>query len=339
MDLLSYMLLGAIVGGFVAARKIGNRALILGAIIAALPSLDDLINRIALTRSGVFYNSTFFHSLFFILIASPLVAWLLAKISPHSPYSLAQRCMLVFWVLIAHLALDVFSISGVSLFAPFSAQRIAVASIAPIDVLLYLLLFIGIVITLVVKQLKIKTMVLWCALFFTSLYVAFSLINKLYIKTEFQHMLQAQEIPHSRIGVFPVSGSNFKWNCLAQDHEVYWQLYLSNISGNSADFTFFMQNNHLFDDIADTTLLLSLKNATNNFYTIQQWGTAPNDSENDCEETDATILVHDLRYVRKNSELQTFFARSFEICIQNAHIHSIQLIKNNTILQKKQPTP
>lgn len=320
MDLLSYMLLGAAVGGFVSARKIGNQALIIGAIIATVPCLDELTVRIALYY-GSTYNGTFFHSILFLLIASPLIAWALSKLRPNSPYTLAQRCVLVFWVLAAHIALDIFTISGAQIFAPFCSWHLAVASIAPVDLLLYFLLFTGIVIALVVQQFKIKTIVLWCALFFTALYLAFSVINKLYIKTEFEQLLQQHELPHSRIGIFPIAGSNFKWNCVAQNHTMYWQTYLSNFSNHNGDFNTFAKNNYYIADFKTDKRIQFLKTETNKFYTITA--------------TDSCILLHDLRYVHKNLDSQTCFSRSYLINTKDTQIQSISIINNNVFLQKR----
>ncbi len=327
MDLLSYMLLGAVVGGFVAGRKIGNQALIIGAIIATIPCLDQLLNHIVLSHSATYINSTFFHSILFMLIASPIIAWVLAQIRPESPYTLAQRCWLVFWVLTAHICLDIFTISGVQPFAPFSSWHIAVASIAPVDLLLYLLLFASIVAAFVIKQFNLKTMILWCALFFTALYLAFTVINKLYIKTEFEQLLQKHELPHSRIGVFPISGSNFKWNCIAQDHSNYWQSYLSNITNNNPDFNLFAQNNHYLADVQPDKRIQSLKNATNNFYHI----TPSYDTLSKAH----TITITDLRYVYKNINSQTFLSHSFIISFSNTQIQSITSVNKNNFLRKQ----
>lgn len=323
MNLLSYMLLGAVVGGFVAVRKIGNRALIIGAIVATIPCLDELIARIAFYY-GSTYNGTFFHSILFLLIASPLVAWILSKLNPNSPYSLAKCCVLVFWTLAAHIILDIFTVSGVQIFAPFSSWRIAVTSIAPMDLFFSFLLFASVIITLIVKQFKLKTVILWCSLFFTALYLAFSVINKLYIRTEFEHLLQEHNLPHSRIGIFPIAGSNFKWNCVAQNGNSYWQSYLSNFSNHSADFNIFAQNNHYIADFKNDTNIQSLKKVTNNFYHI----TVSYDTLSRAQ----TIIITDLRYARKNINAQLFFSRSYQINSQNSQIQTISTQDNsNTI--------
>jgi inner membrane protein len=325
MNLLSYMLLGAVVGGFVAVRTIGNRALIIGAIVATIPCLDELIAHIAF-YFGHTYSSAYFHSIVCLLVASPLVAWILSKLRPDSPYSLAKRCMLVFWVLSAHIVLDIFTISGVQIFAPFSSWRIAVASIAPVDLFFSFLLFAGIVITLIVKQCKLKIVILWCSLFFTALYLAFSVINKLYIKTEFEYVLQQNNLPHSRIGVFPIAGSNFKWNCIAQNHHSYWQGYFSNFSCNNADFNTFTQNNRYSADFKNHTTIQSLTKATDDFYHIT-------DSFNVASQAQ-TISITDLRYTRKTIDGQLLFSRSYTINTQNNRIQQADAEDNSITINQ-----
>lgn len=317
MDLLSYMLLGAVVGGFLAVRKIGNRALITGAIIAAIPCLDNVIARAAL-YFGSSYSDSFFHSILFILIASPIVAWILSRLRPNSPYSLAKRCVLVFWVLVSHTTLDIFSISGAQIFAPFSSQRIALAAIAPFDLILLLLLFISVVVVLIVKQPKLKNIILWCSLFFTALYFTFSVINKLYIKTEFEHFLQQHNLPHSRVGVFPIAGSSFNWNCLAQNHNTYWQSNFSNVSKQEFNLNLITQNNHLIDNLKNDARVNFMKKTTNDFYNIKT--------------TDSTLLLHDVRYIAKNSNAQIFFTHTFVFTTLNSEIQTIAVEKTNAII-------
>jgi inner membrane protein len=319
------MLLGAVVGGFVAVRTIGNRALIIGAIVAAIPCLDELMAHIAF-YFGYTYSGAYFHSIVFLLIASPLIAWILSKLRPGSPYTLAKRCVLVFWILVSHIILDMFTISGVQIFAPFSSWSIAVASIAPVDLFFSFLLFASIVITLIVKQCKLKTVILWCSLFFTALYLAFSVINKLYIKTEFEYVLQQNNLPHSRIGVFPIAGSNFKWNCIAQNHDSYWQSYLSNFSNNNADFNTFTQNNHYITDVKKHTTIQSLTKATDNFYHITV-------SYNILSQV-PTIIVTDLRYTRKTIDGQLLFSRSYDINTHNNQIQQIDTQDNSTTINQ-----
>ena len=76
MDSLTQIVLGAATGEVVLGKKIGNKAMLFGAIAGTIPDLD------------VFYTSYFHmishrgftHSFFFAFLMAPILGWLMTKI-------------------------------------------------------------------------------------------------------------------------------------------------------------------------------------------------------------------------------------------------------------------
>lgn len=77
MDSITQATLGAAIGHAVLGKKMGNKAIIIGAFAGTIPDLD-VISRV-FTEHDVYslvYHRGISHSIFFTLVASPIFAWL-----------------------------------------------------------------------------------------------------------------------------------------------------------------------------------------------------------------------------------------------------------------------
>ena len=72
MDSLSQIVLGAAVGEVLLGKKIGNRALVLGAIGGTIPDLDVIANPFLSPMQALDFHRGISHSLLFSLVA-PLI--------------------------------------------------------------------------------------------------------------------------------------------------------------------------------------------------------------------------------------------------------------------------
>jgi len=79
MDSLTQIVLGASVGELTLGKKIGNRAILWGAIAGTIPDLDTITSFLVDDITANEWHRAFSHSIFFCLIASPLFAWLIKK--------------------------------------------------------------------------------------------------------------------------------------------------------------------------------------------------------------------------------------------------------------------
>lgn len=75
MDSLTQMVLGAAMGEVVAGKKIGNRALLWGAIGGTIPDLDVLSRLFYGEIHALIIHRGFMHSFLFAFIISPIMAW------------------------------------------------------------------------------------------------------------------------------------------------------------------------------------------------------------------------------------------------------------------------
>lgn len=80
MDSLTQIVLGAGVGELILGRKLGNRAMVWGAIAATIPDLDVLSGPWLSPAESLHAHRGFSHSVFFALMAPALYAFLLRKL-------------------------------------------------------------------------------------------------------------------------------------------------------------------------------------------------------------------------------------------------------------------
>lgn len=75
MDSLTQLTLGAAVGEAILGRKVGNRAMVWGAIAATLPDLDVFASFTSDEISALAFHRSITHSLTYAVVAAPLLAW------------------------------------------------------------------------------------------------------------------------------------------------------------------------------------------------------------------------------------------------------------------------
>ena len=124
MDTLTHIALGACIGEALAGRQLGKKALILGAIAQNIPDIDFVASFWLPTASDVIAHRGFTHSLLFVLLISPLLAWCSLKIFRVG--GMDFRKWLEFWgvQVLVHIFIDAFNAFGTGWFEPFSHYRV-----------------------------------------------------------------------------------------------------------------------------------------------------------------------------------------------------------------------
>ncbi len=132
MDSLTQIVLGAAVGEAVLGKKVGNKALLYGAIAGTIPDLDVLVGAFTDTITAIEWHRGFSHSFLFCILLSPILGWLVNKIERKSNLGWKPWAKLFFLGLFTHPLLDGFTTWGTQLFWPFD-MRVALNSIFVID--------------------------------------------------------------------------------------------------------------------------------------------------------------------------------------------------------------
>lgn len=150
MDSLTQIVLGAAVGEAALGKKVGNKALLWGAVAGTIPDLD--VFYIQLIGGGaieeIVLHRGFSHSILFAFMMAPLLGWLVHRLHrKKKEASVWGWTVLFFWAIFTHPLLDSLTTYGTQLFLPFSDYRVSISSVFVVD-LFYTLPFLLSVIAL-----------------------------------------------------------------------------------------------------------------------------------------------------------------------------------------------
>ena len=229
MDSLTQIILGAACGEAILGKKIGNKALLFGAIGGTIPDLDVFVGNLVYGNKidAMLFHRGFMHSIVFTVLAAFIFGWLVHKLynSGKRLHSTTQKdwINLFFWSLFTHPILDCFTPYGTQLFAPFSSYRVALNNIAVADPA-YTLPFLICMIVLMFYRRTSSQRRLWLkmGIGISSIYMIFTLGNKLYIDSVFRKSLKHSEISVMRFSTQPAIFNNILWYGIAETEASYF---------------------------------------------------------------------------------------------------------------------
>lgn len=133
MDSITQAVLGAAVGELVGGRKLGNKALLWGAIAGTIPDLDVVAGQFMDIVGEITFHRGPTHSLLFAVVMSPLLARAALLLKSSRSLSFSGWVLLFFLGLTTHALLDCFTTWGTKLFWPFSDYPVAWQTVFVID--------------------------------------------------------------------------------------------------------------------------------------------------------------------------------------------------------------
>jgi inner membrane protein len=234
MDSLTQIVLGAACGEAVLGKKIGNKALLFGAIGGTIPDLDVYVGNLLYGNEidAMLFHRGFMHSILFSVLAAFLLGWLVYKL-----YNSGKRfntttqnnwISLFFWSLFTHPILDCFTPYGTQLFTPFSNYRVALNNIAVVDPLYTIPFLLCMIVLMFFKRTSNKRrFCLKFAVGISSLYMLFTFGNKLYMNALFKKSLHTNNIMYKRYFSQPTIFNNILWYGVAETDSTYFVGYYS----------------------------------------------------------------------------------------------------------------
>ena len=234
MDSLTQIVLGAACGEAVLGRKIGNKALFFGAIGGTIPDLDVFFGRLFYSNEIdiMLFHRGFMHSILFSILAGFLLGWLVYKLYNNGnrlgTTTKKDWILLFFWSLFTHPILDCFTPYGTQLFAPFSNYRVAFNNIAVVDPLYTVPFLLSMIVSMFYsRQHHKRRFWLKIGVGVSSVYMIFTIFNKLYIDSVFQNSLAEKGIVYQRFSAQPSIFNNILWYGIAETDSTYEVAYYS----------------------------------------------------------------------------------------------------------------
>jgi len=262
MDSLTQIILGAACGEAILGKKIGNRALLFGAIGGTIPDLDVFIGRLLYQNEiqAMAFHRGFMHSIFFAIIGCFVFGWLTYKLydfgKRKQTTTLKDWVLLFFWSIFTHPILDCFTPYGTQLFTPFINYRVAFNNISVADPL-YTVPFLLCMIVLMFYNRK-KTRRKWwlkAGIYTSSAYMIFTIANKFHMDAVFEKSFINKGIPYTRFSAQPTIFNNILWYAVAESETQYHLAYYSLLDkSNTTDSVITVDKNHGLLDMSDKNL-------------------------------------------------------------------------------------
>ncbi len=274
MDTLTHIVIGACIGDAILGKKIGKRAMFLGAVAQSVPDIDFLASFWLNTANNLLAHRGFTHSVLFAILIIPLLALLSERW--HRPHNIKTGTWIWFFAsnIFLHIFLDGFNSYGVGWFEPFSHTRFSFNAIFVADP--FFSIFPGIAfVALLVLPPRIKTRIKWVrlGLVIPAIYLLMGVINKLVVDKEIRAIAAKENIYYKRYFSTPAPFNNFLWYIILENDSGYNIGYHSVYdSKGKFNYNYFPRNEFLLKTIADNEDLQHLLRFSQGYYTAEKWG-------------------------------------------------------------------
>lgn len=267
-----------------AGKKLGKKAMLLGVIAHSLPDIDFIAAFWLPTADNLHAHRGITHSILFVLVISPILAWVTKRIFKNIEISFTRWTLFYFLLTAMHILLDALNNYGVGWFEPFNNQRVTFNIIYVVDPFFSLVPGIAAAVLLIIKQDKVIRKFWWKAgLICSSLYLLYCINNKNFINKKVKEALRNEQLVANRFLTTPAPLQNWLWFVAAEVDNGYYAGYVSVFNKKiKKQFTFYPKNDsllHLLPDIAEAEKLIKFSQG---YYTLEKSGD--------------TILINDLRF-------------------------------------------
>lgn len=316
MDSLTQIVLGAAVGEAVLGKKVGNKAMLYGAIAGTIPDLDTFASVFTDTITATEIHRGFTHSILFSVLFAPVFGWLISKIERKPIATWKNWSWLMFWGFFTHPLLDAHTTWGTQLFWPLET-RLAYKNIFVIDPLYTLPFLFFLILAMRQKRgIKKRRKLNNLGLIVSSIYLL--LITpalKLYTFNKFTEALEQQEIDYRKIETKPSPLNSILWTANVEVEDAYLIGNYSIFDTQAIQFVSYPKNHDLLGDWKDKRNINRLKAIAEGWYTISK--------------RDGDLYFNDLRFGTLSPVAGTNadFAFSYKLEEENGEIKATETEK------------
>lgn len=285
MDSITHIALGAVIGEVVAGKKLGRKALIIGAAAQSLPDIDFVLGFFHTPVEDLLVHRGITHSFLFNILVTLGLAYALNRwLRNENPLTLRHWIIFLGSELLMHLTLDSLNSYGTGLFEPFSNIRISFNVIFVADPFFTIWSLIAMV-ALFFRRLKeparMRLAVITLAI--SAAYMAACLINKSIIDSRARDTFANNSLTIKNYFTSPTPLNNMLWYVVAEVDSGFYIGYSSVFDSDpNIHLEYYPQNNHLLKGVPNPADVALLKRFSQGYYTI--------------EKVEETIVLNDLRF-------------------------------------------
>jgi len=230
VDSITQAALGAAIGEATLGKKIGNRAILWGALFGTIPDLDVIFTPLLDNAQRLEFHRGGSHSLLVMVVASLLLAKPLSRLWSREKISPLRAGTFVFLNWSTHVLIDCFTTYGTSVLWPFSEHRIAFNNLFIIDPFYTLPLIISLIWLAFYRSKKNqpkRTRILHWGLGLSSAYVGFSFAMKLLVSSSIEADLTRRGVEYERRTESPTAFNTLLWRAIVDHDDEIWVGYRS----------------------------------------------------------------------------------------------------------------
>lgn len=266
MDSLTQIVLGAAVGEAVLGKKIGNKAMLYGAIAGTIPDLDVLAAHFTDTVTALEMHRGFSHSIVFSIVFAPICAWIVTRYEVYK--DLKAWTWLFFLGFVTHPMLDAFTTWGTQLFWPLK-ERLAFKTIFVIDPLYTVPFMVFLILAMFQKRTSHKRRLYnSLGLVISSSYLLLTVGLKNLAYTKFESALRDQNIFYKQLDIRPAPLNTILWSANIETDDTYLLANYSFFDTQPITFQSYQKNHHLLDSLRDHKKVQRMIAISEGWYTI-----------------------------------------------------------------------
>ena len=268
MDSLTQIILGAAVGEAVLGKKVGNKAMLYGAIAGTIPDLDIFSSYFTDTVTAISIHRGFTHSFVFAVLFAFIFGWIVSKYEIYKNFK--AWSWLFFWAFFTHSILDTHTTWGTQVFWPFDL-RIAFKTIFVIDPL-YTVPFLVFLMLAMFQNRTAKKRRCYnnAGLIISSTYLALTFLLKWIAFNQFESALEKQHINYTQLDTRPSPLNTILWSANVATEDSYLLANYSFFDTKPITFESFPKNHHLLGNLVENKKVKRMISISEGWYIISQ---------------------------------------------------------------------
>ncbi|WP_093145014.1 metal-dependent hydrolase [Ulvibacter litoralis] len=266
MDSLTQIVLGAAVGEAVLGKKVGNKAMLYGAIAGTIPDLDVFASYITDTVTALSIHRGFTHSIVFSVLFAPIFGWLVSRYEKYKDFK--GWSWLFFWAFITHPILDAHTTWGTQLFWPHDI-RLAFKTIFVIDPLYTIPLLVFLILAMFQNRTsKKRRLYNNLGLLISSSYLALTFLLKWVAFNQFEKALEVQNIDYLQLDTRPSPMNTVLWSANVETEDAYLLGNYSFFDSKPITFETYPKNHNLLGGLAEQEKVKRMIGISEGWFTI-----------------------------------------------------------------------
>ncbi|UMB52892.1 metal-dependent hydrolase [Lutibacter sp. A64] len=268
MDSLTQIVLGAAVGEAVLGKKVGNKAMLYGAIAGTIPDLDIISSYFTDTVTAISIHRGFTHSIVFAVLFAFIFGWIVSKYEMYKNFK--GWFWLFFWAFFTHSILDAHTTWGTQVFWPIDF-RLALKTVFVIDPLYTVPFLVFLILAMFQKRLaKKRRFYNNIGLIISSSYLVLTFLLKWIAFNQFESALDKQDINYIQLDTRPSLLNTILWSANVETEDSYLLANYSFFDSKPINFESYPKNHHLLGNLVENNKVKRMISISKGWYIISQ---------------------------------------------------------------------